>query len=154
MPPCDDLNQDDLGPGWEETERALAAVQADFSRTVPDAPTLVLLWRDADPECGSAEDDVPDGRWAYVGKSDVWYFGANGGFPLPRDYASAVEAIADEVSGAVADTLLGFYGYWPHCPDDDRLLEVQLDSNRRCWWVCPSRDHLVAEIGHLPERQR
>ncbi len=40
LPP---LRINDLGPGWEETERALAAVQADFSATIDDAPTLILL---------------------------------------------------------------------------------------------------------------
>ena len=154
MPPTNDLNLGDLGPGWDETERALADVQADFSRTVPDAPTLVLLWREADPECGSDEWGAPDGRWAYVGKSGSWYFGANGGFALPRDYTSAVQAIAAEVSDAVVDTLLGRYDYWPHCPDDDHLLEVQLDSDRRCWWSCRLGNHVVAEVGHLSTPRR
>lgn len=148
MLPDDDLTLDGLGPGWEETERALADVQADLSRTVPEAPTLVLLWRTADPE--SEEFDAPDGRWAYVGKARTWYFGANGGFALPRQYALAVHAIASEVSDAVVDTLLGYRDYWPHCPVDSHILEVRMDSDQRCWWVCDSGNHTVAEVGHLP----
>ncbi|GAA4693271.1 hypothetical protein [Nocardioides conyzicola] len=146
----DELTIDDLGPGWEETKRALDAVQADLSRTVPGAPRLLLLWRNADPTRASNEADVPDGRWAYIGKARDWYFGANGGFALPREYANAVQAIASDVSDAVVDTLLGYYAYWPHCPDDDCALEVRLDAERRCWWSCRAGDHNVGEVGHLP----
>jgi hypothetical protein len=149
MLPDDDLTVEELGPGWEETERALADVQADLSRTVPDAPNLVLLWRNADPGRGSDEQDARHGRWAYVGKARDWYFGA-GGFALPREYAMAVCAIASDVSDAVVDTLLGYHDYWPHCPKDDYILEVRMDPGGRCWWVCRSGNHTVAEVGRLP----
>jgi hypothetical protein len=146
----DDLRLDDLGPGWEETKRALVDIQADLSRTVPGAPQLLLLWRNADPNRGSNEFEAPDGRWAYVGKARDWYFGANGGFALPRAYAEAVQAIASDVSDAVVDTLLGDRDYWPHCPNDNYILGVRLDAELRCWWSCRKGDHAVAEVGHLP----
>ena len=146
------LNLGDLGPGWEQTERALADLQADLSRTVPDAPTVILLWREVDED--DEDDDwsdlnEPDERWAYVGKAADWYFGANGGFALPRDYASAVSAIADQLSDAIIDALLGYLAYWPHCPVDDHLLGAQVDAAKRCWWVCPHGEHTVAGVGHL-----
>ncbi|MDT0261355.1 hypothetical protein [Jatrophihabitans lederbergiae] len=63
LPP---LRINDLGPGWEETERALAAAD--------------------------------------------WYFGADGGFDLGREYAESVVDIADQLQGAVAANLLGNFG--------------------------------------------
>lgn len=82
---ADELNLGQLGPGWEQAERALAAVQRDLSDTVADAPTLVLLWRDVPAE--TARPGEPRTRWAYVGKGVDWYFGANGGFRLSGDYS-------------------------------------------------------------------
>jgi hypothetical protein len=138
------LRINDLGQGWEETERALAAAQADFSATIDDAPTLILLWRDGE-----------DGeeRHGYVGKAADWYFGADGGFELSRDYAESVMDIADQVQGAVADNLLGQLWAWPLCPDDERLLTARRDGDGRCIWVCQHRDgHVVSEIGSLRRR--
>lgn len=40
------LRLDDLGPGWEGAARALTDVQRDLSRTVRDAPSIKLLWRE------------------------------------------------------------------------------------------------------------
>lgn len=145
----DGLTVDDLGPGWEATERALSDIQADLSRTVADAPALLLLWRNADPVQDSTEFEAPDGRWAYVGKARDWYFGANGGFALPRDYAMALLAIASDVADAIVDGLLGHHDYWPQCPNDNYILEVDTDSEQRCWWSCQSGDHVVAEVGLL-----
>jgi hypothetical protein len=145
-----ELHLDDLGPGWEGATRALADVQHDLSRTVAHAPTIKLLWRDLSEDDDVSSAEPSERRWAYVGKGPDWYFGANGGFELPRDYASAVVEIATDLSDAIADTLLGYFAYWPHCPDDDHLLTVHMDERRRCWWVCRDRAHAVAEIGQLP----
>lgn len=135
------LHTRQLGPGWEQTERALADVDADFSRTMPGAPKLILLWHD-DPERES--------RHAYVGKSADWYFGAEGGFDLSSDYAQSVVDIANEVQGAVADNLLGYLWAWPLCPADGRLLSVAVKDDRACYWVCCSSDaHVVAKVGAL-----
>ena len=146
----DGLRSGDLGAGWEETTRALEAVQADLSRTVPDAPNVVLWWGDTTPGGGHLQrGGGRERRWAYVGKTDGWRFGASAGFELPRDYASAVMDIAADLSDAIIDTFLGYYAYWPHCPTDDRPLTVHVDPERRCWWVCLDRDHTVAEVGNL-----
>lgn len=93
------LRLDDLGPGWEGAARALADVQRDLSTTVAGAPSIKLLWHGLDEdgegdEAGPAE--VSLRRWAYVGKAADWYFGANGGFELPRGYADAAVEIATE----------------------------------------------------------
>jgi hypothetical protein len=69
---------------------------------------------------------------------------------LPRQYAAAVVEIANDVSDAIADTMLGYYAYWPHCPEDDHLLTVRVDEREGCWWFCRDRKHTVAEIGQLP----
>ena len=144
------LRSDPLGPGWEGATRALADVQRDLARTVADAPTIKLLWRDLNKDDDISSGQPPDRRWAYVGKGPDWYFGANGGFEPSRDYASAVVEIACDLSDAIADTLLGYFAYWPHCPEDDHLLTVDVDDQNRCWWVCRDRAHAVAEIGRLP----
>jgi hypothetical protein len=154
--PYDDgLTLNDLGPGWEEVNRAQASIQADFSRTVTDAPTLMLLWRELDADRDGSDALAveclgPDARRVFVGKARDWYYGADGGVVLARDYPSAVLGIAQQVSDAVADTLLGYYAYWPHCPADDHTLTVHADVRGRCWWVCTHAQHIVAEVGDLP----
>lgn len=150
----DGLTIDSLGPGWEQVDRALADIQADLSRTVPDAPTLVLLWRALDPERGGSDALAmeylgPNARRVFVGKARDWYYGAEGGVVLRGDYPSAVLDLADQVSGAVVDTLFGHYAYWPHCPTDDRLLTVHADVAGQCWWVCTHGQHIVSKVGHL-----
>ena len=147
-----DLKLDDLGPGWEETACALAALQADLSRTVTEAPTLVLLWREAEEDSERALADKLGSRWAYIGKGAHWYYGADGGFELPRGYAEAVEEIADELADAIADTLLGYYAYWPHRPTDDHPLSARQDADQKCWWICDRGGHTVAEVGQLPSK--
>jgi hypothetical protein len=130
-----------LGDGWEQTERALADLGADLSRTVPDAPKLMLLWYD---------DAEQDRRHAYVGKAADWYYGAEGGFDLSPDYTDSVLNIAHEVQGAVADNLLGYLWAWPLCPTDRRLLSVSVQEDRTCFWVCGYGDgHVVAKVGDL-----
>ena len=151
----DGLTLDDLGLGWEQVNRALATIQADFSRTVPDAPTLVLLWRTLDRDRDGSDALAthylgPDARRFFVGKARDWYCGADGGVVLARDYPSAVLGLADQLSDAVADTLLGYYAYWPHCPADDHLLTVHADVRGRCWWICAHARHIIAEVGNLP----
>jgi hypothetical protein len=150
----DGLTLGGLGFGWEQVDRALADIQVDFSRTLPDAPTLVLLWRELDVEhdesdAMAAEYVGRNARIAFVGKSRDWYQGASGGLILTRDYPSAVLGIADQLSDAVVDSLLGYREYWPHCPTDDHLLTVHADVAGRCWWVCAQARHIVAEVGHL-----
>jgi hypothetical protein len=137
-----ELRINDLGPGWEGADVALAAVQADLSRTVHDAPQLMLLWYD-DEETGT--------RQAYVGKSADWYYGADGPFELEREYHSAVVSIAGQVQDAIADTLLGYYAFWPHCPHHEYPLHISSDNAGAYTWVC-SRDggHAVSEVGRLP----
>jgi hypothetical protein len=142
------LRLGDLGPGWEGATAALAAVQADLTRTVPDAPTLVLLWTER-------EDDLwPTGvRHAYVGKSRSWYFGANGGFPLHPTYTEALLAIVEDVQDAVVDSLLGPRGYWPHCPVHTDLLvptwPTRQNPQVRWWCGREGAGHALAEIGSL-----
>jgi hypothetical protein len=146
-----ELHFGDLGPGWEETTRALAAVQADLARTVPAAPEIVMWSSDSTPAGEHLpQADNRERRWAYVGKADGWHFGAGGGFELPRNYASAVVDVAAELSDAIIDTFLGYYAYWPHCPTDDRPLTVRVDAEQRCWWVCLDGGHTVAPVGQLP----
>ncbi len=136
-----ELTVNGLGPGWEQTERALAVVQADLSRTVPDAPTLMLLWYD---------DEQRGHRHAFVGKAVDWYFGADGGFELVQDYGGAVFDIAEQVQAAVADNLLGYLWAWPLCPNDGRLLSVRVDKQDNCTWVCDHGcGHLVGAVGRL-----
>src|SRR3954468_2914590 len=132
--------------------RAFTDVQRDLSRTVADAPSIKLLWRGLDGD----DDEVRraprglSGDGPNVGKGADCYFGANGGFELPRDYSEAMVENATEVSDAIADTLLGYYAYWPHCPEDDHLLAVHVDEHEHCRWVRRDRNHTVAEIGQLP----
>lgn len=135
------LHTERLGLGWEHTERALADVDGDLSRTVADAPQLILLWYDdTEREC----------RHAYVGKSVDWFYGADGGFDLSSDYADSVVDIANEVQGAVADNLLGYLWAWPLCPTDGRLLTISVKEDRTCYWVCGySGGHVVARVGEL-----
>src|SRR3954447_4977016 len=64
-------------------------------------------------------------------KEPIATSGANGGFELPRDYSEAMVENATEVSDAIADTLLGYYAYWPHCPEDDHLLTVHVDEHEQ-----------------------
>jgi hypothetical protein len=128
-----------LGPGWEQVEDALAAVQADLSRTVDEAPQLMLLWYDRE-----------DGqRHAYVGKAADWYFGSNGGFELGRHYVEALVDIADEVREAINDSLLGDRWDWPLCPQDGWTLSVAVDGYQTCSWVCSQGGHDLGEVGRL-----
>ena len=150
----DGLTLGNLGLGWEEVDRALADIQADLSRTVTDSPTLVLLWRELDADRDG--DDAlageylgADARRVFVGKGQDWYYGSDGGVALVRDYPSAVMGLAEQVSDAIADTLLGYYAYWPHCPADDHPLTVHTDVRGRCWWVCIYAQHIVDEVGRL-----
>lgn len=92
------MHIDDLGTGWEEAERALQALQADLLATEPAAPKIVLLWTDEPREAY---------RQAFLGKSADWFFGANGGFELSREYVRALQGIAGQVQEAVADSMLG-----------------------------------------------
>jgi hypothetical protein len=153
-PSDDGLTLEDLGPGWEQVDRALADIQADFSRTVSDAPKLLLLWRELDVDRDGSDAMAavcvgPGARIAFVGKSRDWYHGASGGFVLEGNYPSAVLGIADQLSDAVVDTFLGYREYWPHCPTDDHLLTVLADVSGRCWWACIQARHIVAEVGQL-----
>src|SRR3954451_5505435 len=92
------LRTGELGPAWEQTSAALACLQADLSRTVKDAPHLILLWHERE-----------DGRRiAYLGKSADWYYGAGGGFELSRHYVEALLDLAHELREAVQDNLLGY----------------------------------------------
>lgn len=91
-----------------------------------------------------------DARVAFVGKARDWYYVSNGGVALSTDYPSAVLGLADQLSDAVVDSLLGDRGYWPHRPADDHLLTAVTDVAGRCWWACMTARHIVAEVGELP----
>jgi hypothetical protein len=135
---------DDLGEGWDQTVAALAAVQADLSRTVNDAPRLVLLWSD------ELSDELQgEGRHAYVGKSLSWYFGAGGGFELPRDYVSALLEIVDQLQDAIVDTLLGMHTFWPICPVHGKPLRADQRDGTPVWICGSSDEHVLAEVGQL-----
>lgn len=128
----------ELGPGWDSAEEALAALQADFSRTVEAAPRI-LLW--CDHEDGQ--------RHAYLGKAGDWYFGADGGFDLSRNYVEAVINIAWDLRGAINDNLLGYLSDWPLCPQDGWTLTVTVDGDQTCRWHCKQGGHTLDEVGHL-----
>lgn len=42
--------------------------------------------------------------------------------------SSAVMDVATNLSDAIVDAFLGYYVYWPHCPTNDRLLAVGVES--------------------------
>jgi hypothetical protein len=139
-----ELRVDDLGEGWDQPVAALVAVQADLSRTVHDAPRLVLLWSDE-----LSDEPESDGRRAYVGKSLSWYFGASGGFELPREYGSAVLEIVDQLQDAIVDSLLGMRTFWPICPAHGKPLRAD-HRDGTAVWICGSADeHVLAEVGQL-----
>ncbi|MGN6609756.1 MAG: hypothetical protein ACTHMS_22435 [Jatrophihabitans sp.] len=133
------LSIDPLGPGWHETERALSDIRADFTRTIQDAPPLLLLWHELD---GGQ-------RWGYVGKALDWYFGADGGFQLSPNYIESVIDLANQVRGAVNDNILGYLTDWPLCPDDGWPLHVLTRPSGGCYWHCRHGDHDIAELGRL-----
>jgi hypothetical protein len=90
------------------------------------------------------------GRSYYVGKGLDWYYGADGGFELPRGYGDAVLAIAWEVQAAITDTLLGYYAYWPHCPRCDLRVDAVPGPSDQRLWLCDRGDrHFIVEIGKL-----
>lgn len=139
LPQHAELRTDDLGPGWEQASQALHDLQADLSRTVPDAPMLMLLWYQTSE----------GGRHAYVGKAVDWYFGASGGFDLSPRYVEAVIDLAEELRGAIQDNLLGYLSDWPLCPDDGWPLTVSVNAHQTCLWVCDHGEHSLGKVGQL-----
>ena len=125
VPPTPIVHWGNVGVGWEDADEALALIQADLSRTVLDAPILGFAWTVDE----SGQRDV------FVGKGPDWFFGANGGLHLGDGVPAAIVGLTEALQDAIVDTLLGYYSYWPKCPEDDGQLHARIvDGQAR--WLC------------------
>jgi hypothetical protein len=128
-----------LGEGWEAAEEALALIQADLSRTVADAPALGFAWTV----------DQSGQRDVFVGKGPDWYFGANGGLHFGDGVAAAIVGIAEAVQDAIVDTLLGYYTYWPKCPEDGGQLHAEVVGGQARWLCDKNTRRDFGAVGDL-----
>jgi hypothetical protein len=132
------VNWNGLGDGWQHAEQVLALVQADLSRTLPDAPELGFAWYDQ-PQVDRA---------VFVGKGPDWVFGANGPLHRRSGIADAAAELAEAVQDAIVDSLLGYRSFWPTCRRDGGPLTAEV-SDGKARWSCRSHGHEHGAVGEL-----
>jgi hypothetical protein len=128
-----------MGEEWEYAQEALALIQADLTRTVADAPALGFAW----------QEDAWGERDVFVGKGPDWYFGANGGLYLGDGVVAATVGLAEAVQDAIVDTLLGYYTFWPKCPEDGGPLHARVVHGQARWLCDKGASRDFGAVGEL-----
>lgn len=127
----------------QDEARLVAAIvtglQADLSRTLPDAPRISTL--QAGP---------PNGRFALVSGTPGRVFTANGGVSTHCDAPTLLARFATELTDAIAAGVFGHRAAWPVCPDHDSPLTPRRDGDE-VFWACRGvpDGHTIARIGSL-----